>query len=65
MKDLKIEMKDDYSQYLFYFVKQYDNPNNPIDYLKIQNLFDILENRNMWRICSNYNKFYKSIIKLY
>ena len=45
MKDLKIEMKDDYSQYLFYFVKQYDNPNNPIDYLKIQNLFDILENK--------------------
>ena len=41
MKDLKIEMKDDYSQYLFYFVKQYDNPNNPIDYLKIQNLFNI------------------------
>ena len=45
MEDSKIEMKDDYSQYLFYFVKQYDNPNNPIDYLKIQNLFDILENK--------------------
>ena len=45
MEDSKIEMKDDYSQYLFYFMKQYDNPNNPIDYLKIQNLFDILENK--------------------
>ena len=44
MKDLKIEMKDDYSQFLFYYMKQYDNPNIPIDNLKIQNLFDILEN---------------------
>ena len=44
MEDAKIEMKDDYSQFLFYYMKQYDNPNIPIDNLKIQNLFDILEN---------------------
>ena len=45
MEDSKIEMKDDYSQYLFYYMKQYDNPNIPTDHLKIQNLFDILENK--------------------
>ena len=39
MEDSKIEMKDDYSQYLFYFMKQYDNPNIPTDHLKIQKSF--------------------------
>ncbi len=39
MEDSKIEMKDDYSQYLFYFMKQYDNPNIPTEHLKIQKSF--------------------------
>ena len=44
MEDAKIEMKDDYAQYLFYQMKQFDNNETSIYNLKIQNLFDILEN---------------------
>ena len=44
MEDAKIEMKDDYAQFLFYQMKQFDNNQTSIYNLKIQNLFDILEN---------------------
>ena len=45
MEDTKIEMKDDYAQFLFYQMKQFNNPEISIYDLKIDNLFEILENK--------------------
>jgi hypothetical protein len=44
LEDQKIEMKDDYAQYLFYQMKQFDNKNVSLYDLKVDNLFEILEN---------------------
>ena len=44
IEEQKIEMKDDYSQYLFYALKKFDEPNVSLYDLKVQNLFDILNN---------------------
>ena len=40
----KIELKDDYTQYLFYELKRYDDPQASIFDLKVENLFKIFEN---------------------
>ena len=45
MEDTKIEMKDDYAQFLFYQMKQFNNPEISIYDLKIDNLIEILENK--------------------
>ena len=37
-------MKDDYAQFLFYQMKQFDNKNVSLYDLKVDNLFEILEN---------------------
>ena len=37
-------MKDDYAQYLFYQMKQFDNKNVSLYDLKVENLFEILDN---------------------
>ena len=44
IEEQKIEMKDDYSQYLFYAMKKFEDPEVSLYDLKVQNLFDILNN---------------------
>ena len=44
IEEQKIEMKDDYSQYLFYAMKKFEDPDVSLYDLKVQNLFDILNN---------------------
>ena len=44
IEEQKIEMKDDYSQYLFYSMKNFDDPGVSLYDLKVKNLFDILNN---------------------
>lgn len=44
MEEEKIVMKDDYVQFLFYKMKQFDEKGISLYDLKIQNLFDIMEN---------------------
>ena len=44
IEEQKIEMKDDYSQYLFYALKKFEEPGVSLYDLKVQNLFDILNN---------------------
>ena len=44
IEEQKIEMKDDYSQYLFYALKNFDDPGVSLYDLKVKNLFDILNN---------------------
>ena len=40
----EIEIKDEYVQFLFYDLKKFDDPTASLYDLKVQNLFDILEN---------------------
>ena len=42
IEEQKIEMKDEYSQYLFYALKKFDAPEVSLYDLKVQNLFDIM-----------------------
>ena len=42
IEEQKIEMKDEYSQYLFYALKRFDAPEISLYDLKVQNLFDIM-----------------------
>ena len=42
IEEQKIEMKDEYSQYLFYALKKFDVPEISLYDLKVQNLFDIM-----------------------
>ena len=42
IEEQKIEMKDEYSQYLFYALKRFDAPEVSLYDLKVQNLFDIM-----------------------
>ena len=42
IEEQKVEMKDDYSQYLFYAMKKFDDPTVSLYDLKVQNIFDIL-----------------------
>jgi hypothetical protein len=44
IEEQKVEMKDEYSQYLFYALKRFDAPEISLYDLKVQNLFDILNN---------------------
>ena len=44
IEEQKIEMKDDYSQYLFYALKKFDDPKVSLYDLKVINLFNILNN---------------------
>ena len=44
MEEQKIEMRDEYSQYLFYAMKKFDDPSVSLYDLKVKNLFDILNN---------------------
>ena len=44
MEEQKIEMRDEYSQYLFYAMKKFDDPTVSLYDLKVKNLFDILNN---------------------
>jgi hypothetical protein len=44
MEEQKIEMRDEYSQYLFYAMKKFDDPGVSLYDLKVKNLFDILNN---------------------
>jgi len=44
IEEQKIEMKDEYSQYLFYALKRFDAPEISLYDLKVQNLFDIMNN---------------------
>ena len=44
MEDTKIEMKDDYAQFLFYQMKQFDEKNISLYDLKVDKLFEILNN---------------------
>ena len=44
MEDTKIEMKDDYAQFLFYQMKQFDEKNISLYDLKVDKLFEILDN---------------------
>ena len=42
IEEQKIEMKDEYSQYLFYALKKFDAPEISLYDLKVQNLFDLM-----------------------
>ena len=42
IEEQKIEMKDEYSQYLFYALKRFDAPEVSLYDLKVQNLFDLM-----------------------
>ena len=44
IEELQIEIKDEYVQYLFYELKKFEDQNASLYDLKVQNLFDILEN---------------------
>ena len=44
IEEQKIDMKDDYFQYLFYAMKKFDDPTVSLYDLKVQNLYDILDN---------------------
>ena len=44
IEELNIELKEEYAQYLFYELKKFDDPNASLYDLKVQNLFNILEN---------------------
>ena len=43
-EEQNIELKDEYSQYLFYELKKFEDPNATIQELKVDNLFKIFEN---------------------
>ena len=44
IEEQNIDLKDEYAQYLFYELKKFDDPNSSLYDLKVQNLFNILEN---------------------
>ena len=44
IEEQQIEIKDEYIQYLFYELKKFEDPDASLYDLKVQNLFDILEN---------------------
>ena len=44
IEDEKVAIKDEYVQYLFYELKKFEDQNASLYDLKVQNLFDILEN---------------------
>ena len=44
LEEQNIELKDEYSQYLFYELKKFEDPNATIQELKLDNLFKIFEN---------------------
>ena len=44
VEEQKIELKDEYSQYLFYELKKFEDPQATIQELKVDNLFKIFEN---------------------
>ena len=44
IEEQQIEIKDEYIQYLFYELKKFEDPSASLYDLKVQNLFDILEN---------------------
>ena len=44
LEENNIELKDEYSQYLFYELKRFEDPQASISDLKIENLFKIFEN---------------------
>ena len=44
IEELNIELKEEYAQYLFYELKKFDDPNASLYDLKVQNLYNILEN---------------------
>ena len=44
IEEQKIDMKDDYFTYLFYSMKKFDDPGVSLYDLKVQNLYDILDN---------------------
>ena len=44
IEEQNIELKDEYSQYLFYELKKFDDPKALIEELKVENLFKIFEN---------------------
>ena len=44
IEELKIDIKDDYIQFLFYYMKQFSNNDVNLYDVKVQNLFDILNN---------------------
>ena len=44
IEELKINIKDDYIQFLFYYMKQFNNNEVSLYDVKVQNLFDILNN---------------------
>ena len=44
IEEQQIEIKDEYAQYLFYELKKFDDTSASLFDLKIQNLFDILDN---------------------
>ena len=44
IEEQKIDLKDDYFTYLFYSMKKFDDPGVSLYDLKVQNLYDILDN---------------------
>jgi len=44
IEEQRIEMKDEYSQYLFYALKKFDEPDISLYDLKVKNLFDLMNN---------------------
>ena len=44
IEEQKIELKDEYTQYLFYELKRFEDPQATIQELKVDNLFKIFEN---------------------
>ena len=44
IEEQNIELKDEYSQYLFYELKKFEDPQATIQELKVENLFKIFEN---------------------
>ena len=44
IEEQQIEIKDEYTQYLFYELKKFEDPSASLYDLKVQNLFDIFEN---------------------
>jgi len=44
IEEQNIELKDEYTHYLFYELKKFDDPNASLYDLKVQNLFTLLEN---------------------
>ena len=46
IEEQKIEMKDEYSQYLFYALKKFDDPDVSLYDLKVDNLFILMNDEN-------------------